>query len=54
MAKYICKICGYIYDSEAGLPDIGISPGTDFKDLPEDFKCPGCYYPKEEFKLLEE
>ncbi|WP_425449126.1 rubredoxin [Dethiothermospora halolimnae] len=53
MAKYICKVCGYIYDTEVGLPDIGIDPGTPFKDLPDDFNCPGCAYPKEEFKKME-
>lgn len=40
--KYICKICGYIYDEEKGIPKAGIPPYTLFDDLPEDFVCPKC------------
>ena len=36
MDKYVCDICGYVYDPEAGDPDNDISPGTSFDDLPED------------------
>lgn len=28
MDKYICDVCGYIYDPEVGDPDGGIAPGT--------------------------
>ena len=34
MAKYVCSICGYIYDPANGDPDNGIKPGTRFEDLP--------------------
>lgn len=27
MDKYICDVCGYIYDPEVGDPDGGIAPG---------------------------
>ena len=40
--KYICNLCGYVYDEEAGDPDNGIAPGTAFEDLPEDWVCPVC------------
>ncbi|MBQ8469960.1 MAG: rubredoxin [Clostridia bacterium] len=33
MMKYVCDICGYIYDPEVGDPDNGIAPGTAFEDL---------------------
>lgn len=36
MAKYECKICGYIYDPEKGDPDGGIAPGTPFEEIPDD------------------
>ena len=28
MGKYVCDICGYIYDPEVGDPDNGVAPGT--------------------------
>lgn len=50
--KYVCELCGLVYDEEQGLPEKGIAPGTKFRDLPEDFECPGCYSEKEAFDLL--
>ena len=38
--KYVCEVCGYVYDEAAGDPDNGIAPGTKWEDLPEDFVCP--------------
>lgn len=40
--KYICSICGYVYDP-AEHDNIA------FEDLPEDFKCPRCKQPKSKF-----
>ena len=40
--KYVCDVCGYVYDPAVGDPDNGIAPGTKFEDLPEDFACPLC------------
>ncbi len=48
--KYKCSICGCLYDPEKGDPDNGIAPGTPFEDLPEDYKCPACFVPKEMFE----
>ena len=42
MEKYVCDVCGYVYDEAAGDPDNGIAPGTRWEDLPEDFVCPLC------------
>jgi len=50
MKKYICSVCGYVYDPEAGIPEKGIKPGTPFEDLPADFECPVCGVGKDEFE----
>lgn len=50
MKKYVCPICGYVYDEEAGDPDNGIDPGTLWDDIPDDFECPLCGVPKDEFE----
>lgn len=42
LSKYKCTICGYVYDSEKGLPGDDIPPGTEFEDLPDDWRCPKC------------
>ncbi|MBP5466895.1 MAG: rubredoxin [Clostridia bacterium] len=47
--KYVCNVCGYVYDEELGDPDNGIAAGTKFSDLPDDFTCPVCAVGKEEF-----
>ena len=46
---YVCEACGWVYDEEAGAPDLGIAPGTKFEDLPEDFECPLCGVGKDQF-----
>jgi len=50
MDKYVCTICGYIYDPEKGDPDEGIEPGTNFDNLPDDWTCPICGAGKEDFE----
>ena len=47
--KYVCTVCGYVYDEELGDPENGIEPGTKFEDLPEDFVCPLCGVDKDMF-----
>ena len=42
MKRYRCKVCGHIYDLAEGDPKSGITPGTAFEDLPEDWVCPVC------------
>lgn len=46
MAKYKCLLCGHIYDEE--------KEGVKFEDLPDDWKCPMCFAPKNMFRLVEE
>ena len=52
MKKYICDICGYIYDPEIGDVDSNIKPGVKFEDLPCNWICPICHFEKENFSLL--
>jgi rubredoxin len=40
--RYICSICGYVYDEKRGEPHREIRPGTKFDDLPDDYTCPVC------------
>lgn len=53
MKKYVCNACGYIYDPLEGDPDSNIPPGVAFEDLPQDWVCPVCGAPKEEFTIEE-
>lgn len=48
--KYVCKLCGYVYDPAEGDPDSGIKPGTEFADIPDDWVCPVCGAGKDEFE----
>lgn len=50
MAKFVCNVCGYVYDEEAGDPDNGIAPGTSWDEVPDDFTCPLCGVGKDEFE----
>ena len=50
MKKYVCVLCGYVYDPAEGDPDNNVAPNTKFEDLPEDWVCPVCGAGKEEFE----
>ena len=50
MKKYVCTVCGYVYDPEVGDPDAGIAPGTAGEVLPDDFVCPVCGVGKDMFE----
>ena len=50
MAKYVCTVCGYVYDEAVGDPDNGIAPGTAWEDVADGFVCPVCGVGKEFFK----
>jgi len=49
MDKYVCKVCGYVYDPAAGDPDNGVAPNTPFDKLPASWVCPVCGAPTSEF-----
>lgn len=40
--KYVCSVCGYVYDPAE-------HDGIAFEDLPDDWKCPRCKQPKSKF-----
>lgn len=50
MKKYVCTVCGYVYDPAAGDPDNGVKPGTPFEKVPDDWSCPICGAPKDSFE----
>lgn len=43
--KYVCTVCGYVYDEEA--------EGVKFADLPDDWECPTCGVPKAQFERMQ-
>jgi len=49
MEKYVCDVCGYVYDPQKGDPENGIAPGTKFEDLPDTWVCPLCSVGKVQF-----
>ena len=49
MKKYVCDVCGWVYDEESGAPEANVAPGTKFEDLPDDFVCPLCGVGKDMF-----
>ena len=53
MKKYMCLICGWIYDEETGAPEEGIPPGTRWDDVPPNWTCPECGARKEDFEMIE-
>ncbi len=50
MSRYVCSICGYVYDPAKGDPDNNIPPGTPFEKLPDDWRCPVCGASKSDFE----
>ena len=53
MEKYVCTVCGYVYDPALGDPENGITPGSAFNDWPDDWVCPLCGVGKEGFEANE-
>jgi rubredoxin len=51
MERYVCTICGYVYDPAQGDPDNGVAAGTAWADVPEDWECPICGASKDDFEL---
>ena len=50
MKKYVCSVCGFVYDEAEGYQDAAIAPGTVWEDVPEDFSCPLCGVGKDMFE----
>jgi len=51
MDKYVCTVCGYVYDPAEGDDVAGIPAGTPFDKLPEDWVCPICGADKSAFEI---
>jgi rubredoxin len=51
--RYMCLLCGYIYDEEKGWPEDGIAPGTRWEDVPPAWQCPECAATKDDFEMVE-
>ena len=49
MKKYVCDVCGYVYDPAVGDPTNGVAPGTAFEDIPDTWVCPDCGAGKADF-----
>ena len=50
MQKYVCSICGYVYDPTAGDTDAGLTANTLFDDIPDGWVCPVCGVTKDMFE----
>ena len=54
MKKYICGVCGYVYDPAEGDSVRKVEPGTPFEELPENWRCPFCGVKVDKFKPVED
>ncbi|MBQ7613083.1 MAG: rubredoxin [Spirochaetaceae bacterium] len=52
MQKYVCDLCGYVYDPVLGDKEANIVNGTPFEELPHNWYCPVCGAPKDNFKIV--
>ena len=50
--KWICLICGFVYDEEKGIPEEGIAAQTQWKNIPENWECPDCGVGKLDFDMI--
>jgi rubredoxin len=53
LRKWMCVVCGYIYDEATGEPEEGIEAGTRWEDVPETWTCPDCGATKDDFEMIE-
>lgn len=51
--RFMCLLCGYIYDEREGWPEDGIEPGTKWEDVPPNWRCPDCGAMKSDFEMEE-
>ena len=52
MSKWMCSVCGYVYDPDEGDPEGGIAAGTAFEELPDGWVCPVCGAEKAVFQHM--
>lgn len=53
LKKWVCSVCGLVYDEAAGWPEEGIASGTRWIDVPLDWSCPDCGAVKNDFDMVE-
>ena len=51
--KWVCALCGYIYDPAEGDPAHGVAPGTPWEQVPSTWSCPLCGVDKDMFKKVD-
>lgn len=51
--KWMCVVCGHIYDEALGAPEDGIAPGTRWDNVPDTWTCPDCGVTKEDYEPYE-
>lgn len=51
--KYVCNVCGWVYDPAVGDVENGVEPGVAFDDLPDSWVCPLCGVGKDDFSVAE-
>ncbi len=52
MKKWLCVVCGYLYDEAAGDPEHGLAPGTRWAEVPDTWVCPDCGTHKADFEMI--
>lgn len=50
--KYVCSVCGWVYDESVGSDELGIKAGTKWNEIEDDFHCPLCGVGKDEFSEI--
>ena len=50
MKNFVCTVCGYVYNPEAGDPDNNIPADVSFENLPDNWTCPLCGVGKDQFE----
>ena len=50
-SRWMCLICGFIYDEANGLPHEGLPAGTRWDEIPPNWTCPECGARKEDFEM---
>ena len=48
-ACYECRNCGYVYEPSKGDSQNKIASGTQFEELPSNWRCPVCGVPRNQF-----
>ena len=53
MNRYMCLLCGFVFDEAIGDLEHGIQPGTRWEDIPLTWRCPDCGAMKEDFEMIQ-